>query len=56
MVNGKQCAITSYIDDNNISHMDPAVVTAIIEHIKSKFGKVTVTRGRKHVFLGMNIK
>ena len=28
----------------------------IIEKIEERFGKMTVTRGKEHVFLGMNIK
>jgi len=31
------------------------VVTDIIEKIEVKFGKMTVTRGKHHVFLGMDI-
>jgi hypothetical protein len=30
-------------------------VTNIIEKIEAKFGKMTVTRGKHHVFLGMDI-
>ena len=43
------------IDDNKISHEDPNVVTEVIELMKSHFGDLTVTRGNKHRFLGMNI-
>ena len=42
MINGKQCTIAWYVDNNKISHINPAVVTAVIEHIESKFGKLTV--------------
>jgi len=56
MIEGKQCTISWYVDDNKIYHMSPAVVTKIIEYIESKFGKLTVTRGKEHVFLGINIK
>jgi hypothetical protein len=55
MINGKQCTIGWYVDDNKISHIDPAVVTIIIEKIEEKFGKMTVTRGKVHTFLGMKI-
>ena len=30
MVNGKQCTVAWYVDDNKISHMDPTVVTEVI--------------------------
>jgi hypothetical protein len=55
-IEGKQCTIAWYVDDNKISHVDPAVVTRIIEKIESRFGKMTVVRGKEHVFLGMNIR
>jgi len=54
-IKGKQCTIVWYVDDNKISHVDDTVVTNIIEKIKAKFGKMTVTRGKHHVFLGMDI-
>jgi hypothetical protein len=49
-----QCTIVWYVDDNKISHVNPAVVTYIIGKIEERFGKMTVTRGRDHTFLGMN--
>ncbi len=55
IIDGKQCTITWYVDDNKISHADDNVVINIIETIEGRFGKMTVTRGKDHVFLGMNI-
>jgi len=55
MVDGKQCTVAWYVDDNKISHISPAVVTEVVEAIEKHFGKMTVTRGSKHVFLGMDI-
>ncbi len=56
-IEGTQCSIGWYVDDTKISHANPAVVEMIIEKLEpSKFGKMTVVRGDKHVFLGMNIK
>jgi hypothetical protein len=55
MIDGKQCTIAWYVDDNKISHVDDKVVTRTIEMIEGRFGKMTVTRGKEHVFLGMNI-
>ena len=49
-INGKHCTITWYVDDNKISHVDPAVVSSIIEKIEERFDKMTVTRGVEHVF------
>ena len=56
IINGKQCTIAWYVDDNKISHVDSRVVTGIIKAIEKRFGKMSVTRGKVHVFLGMNIE
>jgi hypothetical protein len=55
-INGRQCTIAWYVDDTKISHKEAPVVTSVIARIESKFGKMTVTRGKKHVFLGMDIE
>jgi hypothetical protein len=55
-INGKQCTIVWYVDDNKISHQDPKVVTEILEEIKKHFGELTIERGDEHSFLGMNVK
>jgi hypothetical protein len=55
-INGKDCTIAWYVDDTNISHEDPEVVSMIIEKLEAAFGKMKVTRGTSHVFLGMNIE
>jgi hypothetical protein len=44
------------VDDNEVSHVDPAVVTDILEKIKGNFGDIVISRGKEHEFLGMNIK
>ena len=56
LIDGKQCTIAWYVDDMKISHVDPAVVTSIIDKLEKRFDKMTVTRGKEHVFLGMNIR
>ena len=38
-----------------ILHADPNVVTQMIDKLESHFEKMTVTRGREHNFLGMDI-
>ena len=55
MINGKQCTIAFYVDDNKVSHKDPKVVTKVIQMLKHHFGDLKVVRGTKHTFLGMNI-
>ena len=56
MVNGKQCTICWYVDDTKISHVDPGVVDDVITKIEERFGKMVVTRGKKHNFVGMDIE
>ncbi|KAI2509413.1 Reverse transcriptase (RNA-dependent DNA polymerase) [Fragilaria crotonensis] len=56
LIDGKQCTVAWYVDDMKISHVDPDVVTDIIHKIEGRFDKMTVTRGREHVFLGMKIR
>ena len=55
MIDGAQCTIAWFVDDTKVSHISATVVSRVIEQIEEKFGKMTVTRGRKHVFLGMEI-
>jgi hypothetical protein len=54
-INGKQCTICWYVDDNKVSHVEYDVVTEILESIEKKFGKMSITRGKKHSFIGMDI-
>ena len=55
-IDGKQCTICWYVDDMKISHVDPQVVSDVIGKIEGEFGKMTVTRGKKHRFVGMDIE
>ena len=52
-IDGKQCTIAWYVDDNKVSHVEKDVVTNILEMIREYFGDITVCRGQKHVFLGI---
>lgn len=56
VINGKQCTICWYVDDTKISHADPKVVDDIIGNIEKIFGKITVTRGKNHNFVGMDLE
>ena len=55
IIKGNQCTVVWYADDNKISHVEYSVVTDIIKAIEVSFGKMTVTRGSSHTFIGMNI-
>ena len=54
-IDSSQCTIVWYVDNNKISHQNPQVVSNIITKIEAFFGKMTVTRGLEHDFLGMHI-
>ena len=55
-INGKQCTLCWYVDDNKISHKDQEVVDSVIKKIETKFGPMSKTFGDKHEFLGMDIQ
>ena len=44
IIDGKQCTIVFYMDDNKISHADKSVVTIVIKEISEHFGDLTVSR------------
>ena len=50
LVNGKQCMIVWYVDDNKVSHVERKVIDELLSKIKSFFGDITVTRGKEHIF------
>ena len=56
VIDGSQCTILWYVDDNKLSHMSENVVTSIVGRIKKHFGDLVISRGKEHTFLGMNIK
>ena len=45
-IDGKQCTIAWYVDNNKISHVDERDVTGVIERITERFGEMAVTRGK----------
>ena len=51
----KICTIAWYVDYNKLSHFLDTVVTDILEKIKAHFGYLTIPRGNKHSFLGVDI-
>ena len=44
IINGKQCTIVWYVDDNKVSHVNKDVVTDIIEILKVHFGDLILTK------------
>ena len=55
-VDDETLTIVWYVDDCKISHKDPKVVDWLIAEIEKRHDKMTVTRGKKHVFVGMTIE
>ena len=56
MIEGKQCTICWYVDDNKILHENEVVVTNVLNDMEKKFGKLAVSRGDTHDLLGMKIE
>ena len=54
-INGKQCTLAWYVDDNILSHNDPKVVDQVLETIESYFPGLVIERGRKLNYLGMEL-
>jgi hypothetical protein len=54
-INGTVCTIIWHVDDLKISHVDPEIVSEIISDISKKYGKLQVSRGKVHEYLGMTI-
>ena len=55
MINGKQCTIQWYADDNKVTHVSEDVITRVIDITKKSFGELVVSRGNKYTFLDMDI-
>ena len=55
VINGEQCTILWYVDDNKITHKDPKVVTEVIDLMKTHSRDLSVIRGKFYRLLGMNI-
>ena len=55
-INGKQCTLTWYVDDNKVSHVDQTVVDEVIGKIEERFPGLTVTRGNKQTFIGIKMR
>ena len=55
IIEGKEYTIVWYVDNNKISYIDLKVIDRIMKQIKSKFCKMSKTRGNCYEFLEMNI-
>ena len=63
IVNGKQLTIVFHVDDCKLSHVDSKVLDDTIDWLRQDYesifedgsGKMKVSRGRKHKYLGMDL-
>ena len=58
MIDGKQCTILWHVDDLKISHENADVVTDVIKMLEEEYGKVgklSITRGPIHDYLGQTL-
>ena len=44
-INGKQCTVTWYVDDNKISHVEQEVADDIVAKIGKRFPELTISTG-----------
>ena len=56
IINGHQCTIVWHVDDLKISHKDKKVVQDILAYLTTAFGKLSITEGNKHTYVGMDIE
>ena len=56
VINGSQCTVYWYVNDNKVSHVDDNVIDMVVDKIEAKFGELTRNKGSKQTFLGMDIE
>ena len=54
-IEGKQCTIGYYVDDNLATHDSDTVLKEVADLVEKEVGKITITTGNKHNFLGMDL-
>jgi Reverse transcriptase (RNA-dependent DNA polymerase). len=56
-IQGSQCTIAWHVDDLKISHKSQAaVVDRILRCLSDIYGDLSITRGNKHTFVGMDLE
>ena len=55
VIDGKQCTIVWYVDDNKLSHEDSKVVDTILNVVEKRFPGLVIERRKSLNFLGMEI-
>ena len=54
-INGNQCTITWHVDNLKISHKSSPIVDGAIKFLESIYGNLSITRGKLHTYLGMDM-
>ena len=54
-VSGRQITVLWHVDDLKVSHVDPNLVTQMVDWLKSIYGDMKVTRGKINEYLGMDL-
>ncbi|KAL7464347.1 hypothetical protein ACHAXS_004676 [Conticribra weissflogii] len=54
-VNGEQLTVLWHVDDLKISHRETVVVTNFINWLGTKYTGLTINRGKRHDYLGMDL-
>ena len=54
-VNGTHITVTRHINDPKISHKEAGDVTKIITYLEYIYGPMTVKRGKRHTYLGIEM-
>ena len=55
-INGKQCIVACYVNNNKISHVEQEFVDDIVVKVGKRFPGLTISMGTEHTFLGIMIK
>jgi len=55
-INGKQCTLAWYVDDNFLSHVDDEIIDDILKMVEGYFPGLSIERGNTLSFLGMEIE
>lgn len=55
-IGDSQATIVWHVDDCKVSHRDPDTVSWILDQIKDSFEEISITRGRFHTYIGMDLE
>jgi ABC-type transport system involved in cytochrome bd biosynthesis, ATPase and permease components len=55
-IQGSQCTVAWHVDDLKISHKSQAIVDRMLKRLSDIYGDLSITRGSKHTFVGMDLE